>query len=117
MRNLDLPFAVTVIATFAVAALGARPVHADPVENDKVVANCIACHGAELEGVEGMGVGLAESAFISRKSVPELVAFLKVGRMPGDPESVMDRPMPGFGWLPEADLVEIATYLKGRQGP
>ena len=44
------------------------------------------------------------------------MAFLKVGRMPGDPESVVGRPMPGFAWLPEADLTEIAAYVKGRHG-
>lgn len=86
-------------------------------ENDKFVLNCVACHGAALEGVEGLGVTLVGSAFVGRKSVPELVAFLKVGRMPGDPESVEQRPMPGFAWLPEADLIEIATYIKGRRGP
>ncbi len=84
--------------------------------NGKYALNCIACHGAALEGVEGLGVSLAGSAFVARKSVPELVAFLKVGRMPGDPESVAGRPMPGFAWLPEADLTEIAAYIKARHG-
>jgi mono/diheme cytochrome c family protein len=86
-------------------------------DNEKFALNCLACHGAALEGIEGLGVSLADSPFVGRKSVPELVAFLKVGRMPGDPESVSGRPMPGFAWLPEADLVEIATYVKSTHGP
>lgn len=85
--------------------------------NEKFELNCLACHGAGLEGVDGLGVSLIDSAFVGRKSVPELVAFLKVGRMPGDPESVAGRPMPGFGWLPEDDLAEIAAYIKSRHGP
>jgi mono/diheme cytochrome c family protein len=84
--------------------------------NEKFEINCLACHGADLEGIDGLGVSLAGSAFVGRKSVEELVAFLKVGRMPGDPESVSGRPMPGFAWLPEADLAEIAAYIKARRG-
>ncbi|MBL8199526.1 MAG: cytochrome c [Chromatiales bacterium] len=86
-------------------------------EDEKFAQHCVACHGTGLEGVEGLGVSLADSAFVGRKTVGELVAFLKVGRMPGDPESVAGRPMPGFGWLTEAELTEIATYLKSRHGP
>jgi mono/diheme cytochrome c family protein len=104
-----------VIAISLVAAAGAGTAAADG--NEKFALNCLACHGAGLEGVEGLGVSLVDSAFVGRQSVPELVAFLKVGRMPGDPGSVAGRPMPGFGWLPEADLAEIAAYVKSRHGP
>ena len=100
-------FAVSLVA-FAGAALAE--------DNEKYALNCLACHGAELEGVEGLGASLADSRFVGRKTVGELVTFLKVGRMPGDPESVSGRPMPGFGWLPDAELTEIAEFVKRRQG-
>lgn len=100
--------------TLAVAAV---PIPSAAADNEKVVLNCVACHGVDLHGVEDLGVNLVTSKFVGSKSVPELVAFLKVGRMPGDPESVAGRPMPGFGWLPEADLTEIATYVKAQRGP
>jgi mono/diheme cytochrome c family protein len=101
-----------VIAVGIVAIAGAPGAQG----NEKFELNCLACHGAELEGIDGLGVSLTDSAFVGRKSAGELVAFLKVGRMPGDPDSVSGRPMPGFAWLPEADLAEIAAYIKGRHG-
>ena len=82
--------------------------------NDRFLLNCVACHGVQLEGVEGLGPSLARSSFVGRQSVQELVAFLKAGRMPDDPASVSGRSMPGFAWLTEADLVDIATYVKGQ---
>lgn len=103
------------IATGVAAAAMPAAATAQP-DNEKFALNCVACHGTGLQGVEGLGVNLVTSAFVGRKSVAELVAFLKAGRMPGDPESVVGRPMPGFAWLPEADLTEIATYVKGRHG-
>jgi mono/diheme cytochrome c family protein len=98
----------------ACAAPGPAPA---AVAADKFELNCLACHGADLEGIEGLGANLAFSGFVGRKTVPELVAFLQVGRMPGDPESVSGRAMPGFSWLPEADLIEIATYVKSKHRP
>lgn len=96
---------VLVVAAPGTAAAG-------PPQNDKYSVSCLACHGADLEGVDELGPALAKSAFVASKSVAELVAFLKVGRMPDDPDSVTGRPMPGFGWVPEAELEEIAAYVK-----
>ena len=103
-----------VAGLFTLGVAGATVAMAE--ENEKFELNCVACHGTGLEGVEGLGVSLRDSAFVGGRTVEELVAFLKVGRMPGDPASVAGRPMPGFGWLPEADLAEIAAYLKRRHG-
>jgi mono/diheme cytochrome c family protein len=101
----------------AIAAAVPFAVHAGDGESGKFELNCVACHGASLQGVDGQGVNLVTSAFVGRKSVAELVEFLKVGRMPDDPDSVAGRSMPAFGWLPEADLADIATYVKARHGP
>ena len=72
---------------------------------------CIACHGAELQGVDGLGTTLADSELVNSSSADELIAFLKIGRMPNDPASLTGGVMPGFAWMPEADLRAIAAYL------
>lgn len=77
---------------------------------------CIACHGADGAGVEGLGVNLVTSPFVARQSAAALLAFLKAGRLPDDPASVAGRPMPGFGWVPEAELAAIVAHLKSRPG-
>jgi mono/diheme cytochrome c family protein len=74
--------------------------------------NCVACHGADARGVEGLGVSLVDSAFVAKNTEAQLAAFLKQGRMPDDPASLTHRPMPSFSWVPEADLQAIAAYLK-----
>lgn len=78
--------------------------------------NCIACHGADLAGVEGLGVNLVTSKFVATRSPDALLAFIKAGRMPDDPATVSGRPMPGFGWLPEAELAAIVAFVKSRNG-
>jgi mono/diheme cytochrome c family protein len=85
-------------------------------DHEMFAANCVACHGPDLKGVQGLGVNLVASKFVAGKSVAQLVAFLKVGRQPGDPASVAGRSMPAFAWLAEADLTAIAAYVKGRNG-
>ena len=76
-------------------------------------AQCVACHGADAKGVEGLGLDLTASELVANSSTAELVEFLKVGRMPTDPASVTGIPMPGFAWMQPADLNAVASYLKG----
>jgi len=116
VRPLLAP-AICLCVTLAMLPAGGTAAAADVPENDLFSLNCLACHGAALEGVEGLGVSLRDSPFVARRSVDELVAFLKVGRMPGDPDAVSGQAMPGFGWLPEEELREIAAYVKSRHGP
>jgi EmrB/QacA subfamily drug resistance transporter len=78
--------------------------------------HCVACHGANLAGIEELGVALAGSAYVRRTSADALVALLKAGRMPGQPGNVSGRVMPGFSYLPDAELAAIAAYVKGREG-
>ena len=103
-------------ATATVLALAAAGVAAEPEPNEKYTLNCVACHGADLRGVEGLGVSLVGSPFVAGTATPALVEFLKAGRMPDDPASVSGRPMLGFAWIPEAELVEIAEYVKRQNG-
>lgn len=78
--------------------------------------NCLACHGADLRGLDGAGVPLAGSRFVAARSVDELVAFLKAGRLPDATDSVAGRAMPAFAWLPEPELAAIAAWVKARGG-
>ena len=73
---------------------------------------CIVCHGPDLSGVEGLGISLTESELIDSSSEEEIVAFIRAGRMPDDPDTVSVQPMPAFDYLPQEELLQIAAYLK-----
>jgi mono/diheme cytochrome c family protein len=75
-------------------------------------ANCVACHGVDRRGIDQLGVTLVGSRFVAAQSEPELVEFLKVGRMPGQPGSVRNGVMPAFAYLPEAELAALAAFVK-----
>jgi mono/diheme cytochrome c family protein len=96
------------------AAPGLRA--AEPAGADTYAVHCLACHGADLAGVDGLGVSLVASTFVGARTVGALVAFLKAGRMPDDPATVSGRAMPAFGWLPDAELEAIAAFVKSRHG-
>jgi mono/diheme cytochrome c family protein len=100
---------------FATALIALAAQHA-VAGNEKYLANCVACHGPDLKGVEGLGVNLLTSKFVATQGADQLVAFIKVGRMPDDPASATGRPMPGLSWLPETELREIADYVKATAG-
>ena len=95
-------------AAFSVAACAAE------ADSPEFQQNCVACHGVDAKGVEGLGVNLIESPFVGRTSGKDLVAFIRQGRLPDDPNSRTGRPMPGFSWIPEADLQAIAAFVKSR---
>jgi cytochrome c553 len=111
-KSLSALLSRPLAAAVAAASLLAAP--AVLADNDKYAANCLVCHGADLKGVDQLGVNLVESGFVAGKSEAELVEFLKVGRLPDDPNTLTGRPMPGFSWIPEEDLREIAAYVKSQ---
>lgn len=108
------------VAPFGMASRAMREVQPAPVaavvasaSNSAVyVTNCAACHGADAKGVTGLGLDLTASQLVAESSPAELVAFLKIGRMPGSPDSLTDVPMPAFSWMAAADLDEISVYLQ-----
>ena len=104
------PFGMASRAAVAVAVK--RVAAVDAGGNNLYNTQCIACHGPAGSGVEGLGVALVGSEFVATRSTDELVAFFKAGRMPGDPDSVSGRSMPGFAWVAEDELAGVATYLK-----
>ncbi len=108
------------VAPFGMASRAKREIAAAPAAATSSAAvpgifatQCVACHGADAKGVQGLGLDLTTSELVANSSAAELVEFLKVGRMPTDPASVTGIPMPGFAWLQPAQLEEVASYLKG----
>ena len=81
------------------------------------MSRCGFCHGANLEGIDGLGVTLIDSTFLKNMDLEETIEFLKVGRMINSEESISGGIMPGFSWLPEEELEEIADYIKSISAP
>ena len=123
VNNLD---ADSIVAnTEPVAAFGMtsrsydliQPVNAqtkndDSLDSQAYLSRCGFCHGANLEGIDGLGVTLVDSAFLQNMDLEETVEFLKIGRMINSDDSISGGVMPGFSWLPEAELQDIAEYIK-----
>ncbi len=74
--------------------------------------HCIACHGADATGVQGLGLNLVESELVASSTEAEMLAFLREGRLPDSPDSVTGVPMPAFAWMSDSDLAEITGYLQ-----
>jgi len=82
---------------------------------EKYSSTCVGCHGSDAQGVEGVGKPLAGTTFINDKSTEDLVAFIKTGRGPSDPENTTGLQMPPSGGNPslsDDDLTNIVAYLK-----
>ena len=80
--------------------------------NEKYNARCGFCHGADLNGIDGLGVTLKDSMFLKDMSTDAIVEFLKIGRMPNSEDSISGGVMPGFNWLETSELDEIAIFIK-----
>lgn len=88
-----------------------------PVEEGRIdyLRACSSCHGPEGQGIGKLGNPLRDNEFIRTKSDEELVAFLKVGRAPGDPESKTGVLMPPKGMDPrltDEDLTGIVQFIR-----
>lgn len=77
--------------------------------------SCAACHGRTGQGIRGLGPDLRGNAFVASRTVPEVVAFLKVGRRAGDPANKTRIDMPPRGGNPgltDADLAAIVAWMR-----
>lgn len=80
---------------------------------------CVACHGEDGKGIEGLGKNWTTSAFIAESSDDELVAFLKVGRSIDDPANTTGVLMPPRGGnqnLSNDDLRNVVLYMRKMLG-
>jgi disulfide bond formation protein DsbB len=82
-------------------------------------STCIACHGPEGVGVQGLGKGLATSEWVKSQSDADLILFLaEQGRPAGDPLNTTGVDMPVKGGNPalkNQDLADIVAYLRTLQ--
>ena len=79
---------------------------------------CVACHGPNGEGVQGLGKPFADSEFLKGQNDDELFAFIKKGRPPGDPDNTTGVDMPPKGGNPalsDDDLRDIIAFLRTLQ--
>ncbi len=82
---------------------------------DLFVQNCASCHGLSAQGLPHQGANLRGSRFVSSENDYTLVKFLRSGREPGDPKTVMGLQMPARGGnktLEDAHLANIVAYLR-----
>ena len=80
--------------------------------------SCANCHGQQAQGLPKQGVDLRSSRMIAEGGDPELLEFLRVGRLPNDPMSVTGLYMPPKGGnmsLNDDNLSAIVAYLRSVQ--
>lgn len=76
---------------------------------------CLACHGDRGQGVRGQAPGFYETGFVEKQSDEELLAFIKRGRMPFDPENRTGVQMPPKGGNPlltDDQIKDIIAYIR-----
>ena len=88
----------------------------DPVKGKQWFSmSCIACHGDHGQGIPKLGASLRDSKFVASHTDDELVAFIKKGRLPGDPNSVIQGIMPPNGANPMLDdkgLHDVVAFIR-----
>lgn len=106
-------FALAIVLALAVAACGERT----PIEMAHIdyLRTCSLCHGAQGQGMGNLGNSLVDNDFIRSRSDDELVAFIKRGRAPSDPDNRSGVAMPPKGGDPrltDEDLHHIVLLLR-----
>ncbi|MDX1664755.1 MAG: cytochrome c [Candidatus Promineifilaceae bacterium] len=79
---------------------------------------CIACHGPDGQGIEGLGSRFIDNEFIQAHEDDQLLQFVKTGRPATDPENVSGIDMPPKGGNPaltDAEILDIIAYLRTLQ--
>ncbi len=79
------------------------------------MATCRSCHGPDGAGIAGQGKDIRGSEFIATKTDTELLAFVKMGRMPFDPLNTTGIQMPPRGGNPllkDQDLLDAIAHLR-----
>lgn len=127
-RRVILPFVLVVLVVSTAACGGGKdeePVAGDaaamvgdPAAGETIYqVSCVACHGPDARGVEGLGKSLhpEDSDFISDRTDAELVEYIKVGRRIDDPLNTTGIDMPPKGGNPamtEQQMYDIVAYMR-----
>lgn len=82
---------------------------------DIFAATCAACHGPAGLGMPSLGRNLVESDFVAAQDDVSLAKFLATGRPDAKPSPMP--PRAGRPDLTDADLADVALYLRGLQDP
>jgi len=73
--------------------------------------SCFVCHGPTGAGMPTLGPAINQSKFVRTHTDAELSAFIKIGRQPGDPNSIMQGLMPPKGGNPMLDDAGIQDVI------
>lgn len=88
----------------------------DAANGGKIFATaCVACHGPEGKGVQGLGKDLTTSEWVAQQSDEQLVEFIKVGRDAGDALNTTGVAMPPKGGNPamsEQEIADIVAFVR-----
>lgn len=82
---------------------------------DVFMSACMACHGPDAKGVQGLGKTLVESDFVALQSDEALHQFLVTGRPNATPIGMP--PKGGRPDLTDKDLSALVVYMRGLQDP
>jgi glucose/arabinose dehydrogenase/mono/diheme cytochrome c family protein len=110
----------TTVRPNSLLAVGQQQGASAQVENGRELFNvtCIACHGVHGQGIPNLGANLQQSRFVAQTGDDALISFIKTGRVPGDPKSVLNLTMPPRGGNPSLDdagIRDIVAYLRTLQ--
>ena len=130
-------FVMLMVAMLALAACGDGKDHAETAQEPAAIAEepaaevlpagdvakgkatyemlCIACHGPDGIGVEGLGKPFTTSEFLTEVSDAEFVEFIKTGRDISDPANTTGIAMPPKGGNPalsEEQMIDIVAYVR-----
>jgi mono/diheme cytochrome c family protein len=88
----------------------------DPVKGkEQYDMVCIACHGPDGSGVQGLGKPFTTSDFTASQTDEELLAFIKTGRPISDPLNTTGVDMPPKGGNPaltDEQIMDIIAYIR-----
>lgn len=82
---------------------------------DLFASACVACHGSDAKGLQGLGKNLLVSGFVASQNDEELKQFLVTGRPNAKPVGMP--PKAGRDDLTDEDLRHLVVYMRGLQDP
>lgn len=113
---------VPVIATRTPMVVPQMVMQAGESNPDSIIAGqkvfrtvCIACHGANAQGIKGLGKPLVGSEFFNSRTDEQMLKFLHTGRPVNDPLNTTGVVMPAKGGrtnLTDEDLLNVIAYIR-----